>query len=124
MWPSLVQAAAVRCSLWHWPSRVSEPSFLIRRRVHLRDCGENFCSRTGNLYSIVSADLPAPYNRAIVTLPNVAHHAIVDAVQKQPCASLRYRPSFAGLIREGERVVGLTMQGPDGPRTIRAKLVV
>ena len=85
----------------------------------------HFCRAGGaRLCSIDYGDLPAPYNRAIVTLPNVAHHAIVDAVQKQPRASLRYRTSFAGLIREGERVVGLTMQGPDGPRTIRAKLVV
>ena len=59
-----------------------------------------------------------------MTLPNVAHHAIVDAVQKQPSASLRYRTSFTGLIREGERVAGLTTQGPEGARAIRARLVV
>jgi 2-polyprenyl-6-methoxyphenol hydroxylase-like FAD-dependent oxidoreductase len=85
----------------------------------------HFCRAGGTrLCSIDYGDLPAPYNRAIVTLPNVAHHAIVDAVQKQCCVSLRYKTSFAGLIREGERVVGLTTQGPDGARTIRARLVV
>lgn len=78
----------------------------------------------GRLCSIDYGDLPAPYNRAIVTLPNVAHHAIVDAVNKQPTASLRYGTSFLGLMKEGERVIGLTMQGPDGSHAIRAKLVV
>lgn len=85
----------------------------------------HFCRAGGRrLCSIDYGDLPAPYNRAIVTLPNVAHHAIVDAVQKQPSASLRYHTSFTGLIREGERVAGLTTQGPEGARTIRARLVV
>jgi 6-methylpretetramide 4-monooxygenase len=76
------------------------------------------------LCSIDYGDLPAPYNRAIVTLPNVAHHAIVGAIQQQPSASVRYGTSFAGLLREGNRVVGVTTQGPAGTRTIRAKLVV
>lgn len=76
------------------------------------------------LCSIDYGDLPAPYNRAIVTLPNVAHHAIVDAVNKQPSVSLRYGTSFTNLFRERNRVVGITTQGPDGSRTIKAKLVV
>ena len=76
------------------------------------------------LCSIDYGDLPAPYNRAIVTLPNVAHHAIVDAVNKQPTASLRYRTSFLELMKEGGRVIGLTVQGPNGPQAISAKLVV
>ena len=85
----------------------------------------HFCRAGGKrLCSIDYGDLPAPYNRAIVTLPNVAHHAIVDAVQQQPSASLRYGTSFAELLREGGRVVGVTTQGSEGTRTIRAKLVV
>jgi 2-polyprenyl-6-methoxyphenol hydroxylase-like FAD-dependent oxidoreductase len=85
----------------------------------------HFCRAGGKrLCSIDYGDLPAPYNRAIVTLPNVAHHAIVGAVQQQPSASLRYGTSFAGLLREGNRAVGVTTQGPTGMRTIRAKLVV
>ena len=36
----------------------------------------HFCRAGGKrLCSIDYGDLPAPYNRAIVTLPNVAHHA-------------------------------------------------
>ena len=85
----------------------------------------HFCRAGGKrLCSIDYNDLPAPYNRAIVTLPNVAHHAIVAAVQQQQSATLRYGTSFAGLLREGNKVVGLTTQGPDGTSTIRAKIVV
>ena len=85
----------------------------------------HFCRAGGTrLCSIDYNDLPAPYNRAIVTLPNVAHHAIVAAVQQQKSATLRYGTSFAGLLREGNRVVGLSTQGPEGTSTIRAKIVV
>jgi 6-methylpretetramide 4-monooxygenase len=76
------------------------------------------------LCSIDYSILPAPYNRAIVTLPNVAHHAIVDAVTKQPTVSLQYGTSFTHLLREGNRVVGISAQGPDGPRMIKARLVI
>lgn len=85
----------------------------------------HFCRAGGvRLCSIDYGDLPAPYNRAVVTLPNVAHHAIVDAVQRQSCVSLRYGTSFAGLLREGERVSGLTAKGPGGIGTIKARVVV
>lgn len=85
----------------------------------------HFCRAGGTrLCSIDYGDLPAPYNRAIVTLPNVAHHAIVAAVQQQKSVTLRYGTSFTGLLREGNRVVGLSTQGPEGTKTIRAKIVV
>lgn len=85
----------------------------------------HFCRAGGTrLCSIDYGDLPAPYNRAIVTLPNVAHHAIVAAVQEQKSVTLRYGTSFTGLLREGNRVVGLSTQGPEGTNTIRAKIVV
>lgn len=85
----------------------------------------HFCRAGGRrLCSIDYGDLPAPYNRAIVTMPNVAHHAIVDAVNKQPSVSLRYGTSFTNLLREGNRVVGITTQGPNGSGTVKAKLVV
>ena len=85
----------------------------------------HFCRAGGErLCSIDYADLPPPYNHAIVTLPNVAHHAIVDAVQHQQAAALRYGTSFVGLIKEGTRVTGLTVQGTDGSYTIKSKLVV
>ena len=85
----------------------------------------HFCRAGGTrLCSIDYGDLPAPYNRAIVTLPNVAHHAIVEAVQQQKSVTLRYGTSFTGLLREGNRVVGLSTQGPEGMNQIRAKIVV
>jgi 6-methylpretetramide 4-monooxygenase len=85
----------------------------------------HFCRAGGlRLCSIDYGDLPAPYNRAIVTLPNVAHHAIVAAVQQQKSVTLRYGTSFTGLLREGNQVVGLSTQGPEGATTIRAKVVV
>jgi 2-polyprenyl-6-methoxyphenol hydroxylase-like FAD-dependent oxidoreductase len=85
----------------------------------------HFCRAGGRrLCSIDYGDLPAPYNRAIVTLPNVAHHAIVEAVQHEKSVTLRYGTSFTGLLRENDRVVGLSTKGPDGTNTIRAKVVV
>ena len=85
----------------------------------------HFCRAGGErLCSIDYGDLPAPYNRAIVTMPNVAHHAIVDAVNRQPTASLRYETSFVGVIREGDHVTGLTVKGPQGSYSIKSRLVV
>ena len=85
----------------------------------------HFCRAGGTrLCSIDYGDLPPPYNRAIVTLPNVAHHAIVAAVQQHTSVTLRYGTSFTGLIREGNQVVGVSTQGPDGTHTVRAKIVV
>jgi 2-polyprenyl-6-methoxyphenol hydroxylase-like FAD-dependent oxidoreductase len=85
----------------------------------------HFCRSGGTrLCSIDYGDLPAPYNQAIVTLPNVAHHAIVDAVSRQPSVSLRYSTAFTGLLWESGQVAGATAEGPDGTRTIEAKLVV
>ncbi len=85
----------------------------------------HFCRAGGTrLCSIDYGDLPPPYNRAIVTLPNVAHHAIVAAVQQHTSVTLRYGTSFSGLVREGNQVVGVSTQGSDGAHTIRAKIVV
>ena len=89
----------------------------IRRFHFCRAGGERLCS-------IDYGDLPPPYNQAIATLPNIAHHAIVDAVIRQPTATLRYGTSFVGVVREGQRVAGMTVQGPEGQYRIAAKLVV
>ncbi len=85
----------------------------------------HFCRAGGErLCSIDYGELPPPYNRAIVTLPNVAHHVIVDEVNKQPNASLRYGASFAGLLKEHDRVVGMRVQTAGRSYAIKAKLVV
>ena len=87
----------------------------------------HFCRVGGQrLCTIDYRDLPPPYNQAVVTLPNVAHHAIVDAVEREPSVSLRSRATFTGLLREKGRgrVVGLTATQGDQERTIKAKVVV
>lgn len=61
----------------------------------------HFCRVGGErLCTVDYGDLPPPYNRAVVTLPNAAHHAILDAIEREPSVSLRYRSTFTGLLRE------------------------
>ncbi len=68
--------------------------------------------------------LPPPYNRAIVTLPNVAHHAILEALEKAAPGALRYGASFKGLRREGNRVVGVDAERGGQAAAISTRLVV
>jgi len=68
--------------------------------------------------------LPPPYNRAIVTLPNVAHHAILDALELSSPGSLRYGTAFKGLIRDGTRVAGVEAEHAGRSMSIRASVVV
>lgn len=89
----------------------------VRRFHFLRAGGQRLCT-------VDYADLPAPYNRAIVTLPNVAHHTIIDAVQRHASVMLRYGTAFTGLLREGEQVVGVTAQAQGDHLTVKAKVVV
>ena len=68
----------------------------------------NFCRSGGErLCTVDYSDLPLPYNRAVVTLPNVAHHAILDALEQQNPGGLWYDAVFTGLRFDGSRVVGL-----------------
>lgn len=85
----------------------------------------HFCRVGGErLCTVDYGDLPSPYNRAVVTLPNVAHHAILSAIEHEPSISLRYRSTFTGLLREKDRVVGLTADQGDAQVVIRTKVVV
>jgi len=85
----------------------------------------HFCKVGGErLCTVDYGDLPAPYNRAVVTLPNVAHHAILDAIQAQPSVALWYGAAFTGLLRENGRVVGLTAKKGTDEITVKAKVVV
>lgn len=85
----------------------------------------HFCRVGGKrLCTIDYSELPPPYNRAVVTLPNVAHHAILDAIQARPSVSLWYGTSFEGLVREQGRIVGLTASRKSEILTVRAKVVV
>jgi 2-polyprenyl-6-methoxyphenol hydroxylase-like FAD-dependent oxidoreductase len=89
----------------------------VRKFHFCRVGGERMCT-------VDYSDLPPPYNHAVVTLPNVAHHAILDAIQAEPSVTLRYGTAFTGLLREGDRVAGLTAQGGAESLTVKAKLVV
>jgi 2-polyprenyl-6-methoxyphenol hydroxylase-like FAD-dependent oxidoreductase len=85
----------------------------------------HFCKVGGE--RLCTADygtLPPPYNRAIVTLPNAAHHAILEALEQAAPGALRYGASFKGLRREGERVVGVDVERGGQGSTISARLVV
>jgi 2-polyprenyl-6-methoxyphenol hydroxylase-like FAD-dependent oxidoreductase len=85
----------------------------------------HFCRAGGErLCTIDYGALPPPYNRAVVTLPNVAHHAILDAIQTQPSVSLWYGATFTGLLREQDRVNGITARRGVDEVTINAKVVV
>ncbi|MFM8551796.1 MAG: FAD-dependent monooxygenase [Nitrospiraceae bacterium] len=68
--------------------------------------------------------LPPPYNRAIVTLPNVAHHAILNELESRAPGTLRYGATVKKLLRDGERVVGVEAECDGRPLTVSAKLVV
>ncbi len=85
----------------------------------------HFCKVGGE--RLCTADygtLPPPYNRAIVTLPNVAHHAILGALEKTAPGALRYGATFNGLRREGGRVVGVDVERGGKVESITARLVV
>ncbi len=85
----------------------------------------HFCRVGGErLCTVDYSDLPPPYNRAVVTLPNIAHHAILNAIEHNSSVSLRYRSAFTGLLREHGRVVGLTAKQDDDHVSVKAKVVV
>ncbi|MGH7233027.1 MAG: FAD-dependent oxidoreductase [Nitrospiraceae bacterium] len=68
--------------------------------------------------------LPPPYNRAVVTLPNAAHHAILNALARLAPGALRYGAEFKGLVRDGDRMVGVEVEQAGRRFTIWAKMVV
>lgn len=81
---------------------------------------------TERLCTVDYGMLPPPYNRAVVTLPNVAHHAILDALESRVPGGLRYGTTVMRLVRSGgrEQVVGLEAECGGKPLTVSAKLVV
>ncbi len=89
----------------------------VRRFHFCRVGGERLCTVDYGM-------LPPPYNRALVTLPNVAHHAILAALESCAPGALRYDMEFKGLLREGGRVTGLVAEQGGKPIRISAKLVV
>lgn len=89
----------------------------VRRFHFYRAGGERLCT-------INYSELPPPYNRALVTLPNVAHHGILGALQACNPDGLRYGTRFTGLIHADARVQGVTVERDGRRYSIRSKLVV
>ncbi len=94
-----------------------ESTRTVRKFHFCRVGGERLCT-------VDYGDLPPPYNRTVVTLPNVAHHTILDAIQAEQSVSLWYGAPFTGLLRERGQVVGLTAKRGADQVTVRAKVVV
>jgi 2-polyprenyl-6-methoxyphenol hydroxylase-like FAD-dependent oxidoreductase len=85
----------------------------------------NFCRVGGERLCTIDYDmLPPPYNRAIVTLPNVVHHVILDALEETAPGALRYGTTFKGLVRDGGRVVGVDVESGGQQSRVLARLVV
>jgi 2-polyprenyl-6-methoxyphenol hydroxylase-like FAD-dependent oxidoreductase len=85
----------------------------------------HFCRAGGERLCTVDYDmLPGPYNRAVVTLPNVAHHAILEAYEAAAPGCLRYGSCFKGLRRDGRRITGVLAEQQGRAVEIEAKLVV
>ena len=98
--------------------KLSKESTRTVRKFHFcRVGGERLCT-------VDYGDLPPPYNRAVVTLPNAAHHAILDAMAAEPSVFLWYATTFTGLLRQQGQIVGLTATRGAETLTLKAKVVV
>ncbi|MBI5854646.1 MAG: FAD-dependent monooxygenase [Nitrospirae bacterium] len=85
----------------------------------------HFCRAGGaHLCTVDYEMLPPPYNRAVVTLPNVAHHVILDTYEQAALGGLRHGTSFKGLRRDGSRVTGVWAEQQGKAVEIEATLVV
>ncbi|QGQ20630.1 FAD-dependent oxidoreductase [Cellulomonas sp. JZ18] len=49
---------------------------------------------------------------------------LAEAAAQEPTFDLRVRHEVTGVLREGDRVTGVELRTPDGPRRLRADLVV
>ncbi|BBX61418.1 oxidoreductase [Mycobacterium saskatchewanense] len=49
---------------------------------------------------------------------------LADAAQSEPNFTLRMNAEVTGLLREGDKVTGVSYRGPDGPGELRAELTV
>jgi 2-polyprenyl-6-methoxyphenol hydroxylase-like FAD-dependent oxidoreductase len=85
----------------------------------------HFCRAGGErLCTVDYGDLPAPYNRALVTLPNVAHHAILKELEAANSSGFWYGAQFTGLRYHNRRVAGLQAERNGEPTEVTAKIVI
>ncbi|MDT7041163.1 FAD-dependent monooxygenase [Candidatus Nitronereus thalassa] len=88
------------------------------RHFHFRQMGgERLCTIDYDL-------LPPPYNRALVTLPNAVHHAVLAELEKHNPGGLWYDTSFKSLVKTGNTVTGVEAQTQGTPVRISAKVTV
>ncbi len=80
--------------------------------------------RGSRLCSIDYDELPPPYNRALVTLPHVAHRTVLEALEKQNPGGLWYNASFTNVLKKDEIIIGVEADVQGKPVRISAKLVV
>lgn len=88
------------------------------RHFHFRKIGG------GRLCSIDYGELPPPYNHALVTLPHVAHHPVLEALEKQNPGGLWYNASFTNVLKKDHTIIGVKADIQGKPLRISAKLVV
>lgn len=96
------------------PSHAIKP---VRRFHFCRPGGERLCTVD---YGV----LPPPYNQAIVTLPNIAHHVILEALESCASGSVRYATVFKELRQEGGRVAGVEAESQGQRVSVSARVVV
>ena len=101
------------------------PASAVKAVRHFHFCRAAESSRPPErLYTVDYGTLPAPYDRAVVTLPNVAHHAILQAFEAAAPGSLRYGVSFRSVVRDDHRVTGVVAEQGGETLTIRTNLVI
>ena len=80
--------------------------------------------RGSRLCSIDYDELPPPYNRALVTLPHVAHRTVLEALEKANPGGLWCNASFTNVLKRDATIIGVEANVQGKPVRISAKLVV
>ncbi len=98
--------------------KIPQSAVLPVRKFHfLRAGGERLCTVDYGM-------LPPPYDRALVTLPNAAHHTILDALNLKAPGALRYDTPFREVLRDDRGVVGVRAQQGAHALEVRSKVTV
>jgi len=88
------------------------------RYFHFRQVGgERLCTIDYDM-------LPAPYNRALVTLPNTVHHTVLQKLESENPGGLWYNTQFTQLLYDKGKVFGVEASRAGNVLRIGAKLVV
>ena len=88
------------------------------RHFHFRQIGGR------RLCSIDYGELSPPYNRALVTLPHVAHRTVLEALEKQNPGGLWYNASFTNVLKNDKTIIGVEAEVQGKTIRVTTKLVV